>query len=117
MQTFKLCKCGIKIMSHKRRCEACKKLFKARKKESDKDYNALRRDKELNAFYHSKEWTRLRKAFIAENPFCVVCHQYAKIIDHIIPIKQGGAKLDENNLQSLCLACHNQKSSKERKLK
>ncbi|HEH4047605.1 TPA: HNH endonuclease, partial [Campylobacter jejuni] len=38
-----------------------------------------------------------------------------KIVDHIIPIKQGGKKLSEENLQSLCLACHNEKTKNELK--
>jgi 5-methylcytosine-specific restriction protein A len=33
----------------------------------------------------------------------------AEIADHIKPIKEGGARLDINNLQSLCRSCHNKK--------
>ncbi|MBT3205587.1 MAG: hypothetical protein HOB14_00275 [Gammaproteobacteria bacterium] len=35
-------------------------------------------------------------------------------VDHIIEIKDGGSQLDERNLQSLCHACHNAKTSCER---
>ena len=35
------------------------------------------------------------------------------MVDHIIPIKQGGAKYDQSNLQSLCWACHSRKSAEE----
>ncbi|USK87225.1 HNH endonuclease [Peribacillus asahii] len=37
----------------------------------------------------------------------------AQMVDHIVPIKRGGAQLDMNNLQSLCNACHNKKTANE----
>jgi 5-methylcytosine-specific restriction endonuclease McrA len=37
----------------------------------------------------------------------------AAMVDHIVPIRQGGAALDMNNLQSLCWSCHCAKSIKE----
>ncbi|MCK4787508.1 MAG: HNH endonuclease [Desulfobacteraceae bacterium] len=37
----------------------------------------------------------------------------AKVVDHITPIKQGGNKYDSDNLQSLCISCHNRKSVEE----
>jgi 5-methylcytosine-specific restriction endonuclease McrA len=37
----------------------------------------------------------------------------ATIVDHIVPIRQGGARLDINNLQSLCHSCHTIKSNEE----
>ena len=38
----------------------------------------------------------------------------AYAVDHITPIKDGGATLDERNLQSLCSPCHNSKTAQER---
>lgn len=34
----------------------------------------------------------------------------AECVDHIVPIKAGGARLDPRNLQSLCLACNSRKA-------
>lgn len=34
----------------------------------------------------------------------------ADVVDHIVPIKKGGAELDESNLQPLCHSCHNKKT-------
>lgn len=31
-------------------------------------------------------------------------------VDHIVPLRQGGARLDRSNLQSLCRPCHAQKT-------
>ena len=38
----------------------------------------------------------------------------AQMVDHVRPINEGGAALDLENLQSLCHACHNRKSGRER---
>lgn len=37
----------------------------------------------------------------------------ATVVDHVRPLKQGGAALDFRNLQSLCAACHGRKSIEE----
>jgi 5-methylcytosine-specific restriction protein A len=34
----------------------------------------------------------------------------AVLVDHIKPIRDGGAILDDDNLQSLCRACHDAKT-------
>ena len=70
-------------------------------------------------FYNSTMWRKVRSSFIADNPLCVQCQKKgiikpAKVVDHIIRIKDGGANLDKRNLQSLCARCHNSKSAKER---
>ena len=85
---------------------------------SNKTYNKYERDNFSKTFYNSKEWVEVRKKKIQLNPFCEECIKNgtivkASIIDHIIPIKQGGAKFDLKNLQSLCWSCHSRKSIKE----
>jgi 5-methylcytosine-specific restriction protein A len=49
---------------------------------------------------------------------CLHCEEEGKVVpadvvDHIKPIKQGGAKLSHNNIQSLCHSCHNKKTYEE----
>lgn len=63
-----------------------------------------------NPFYRSKEWREARKAFLEEHPICIKCGAKAEIVDHIVPIKRGGALLDESNFQPLCWSCHARKS-------
>ena len=72
-----------------------------------------------DTFYSQGRWKRVRKWHIAQQPLCVTCRAngitvIAKIVDHIVPIKRGGAPLDGSNLQSLCQACHNKKTASER---
>jgi 5-methylcytosine-specific restriction protein A len=49
---------------------------------------------------------------------CVACDSDevitpANVVDHVVPITNGGAKLEENNFQAMCTPCHNKKSAKE----
>lgn len=63
---------------------------------------------------YNKQWAALRQRFITTHPTCQ-CGQQATIVDHIIPITEGGKRLDWNNLQSLCTKCHAMKTHAERK--
>lgn len=77
-----------------------------------REYNESR--PERHRFYGTSQWRRLRDYYITRHPLCAECLRQglttpAVIVDHIIPIADGGAELDESNLQSLCAACHNRK--------
>ena len=70
-------------------------------------------------FYNSTKWKRLRKQKLNKNPLCEMCEKEgrvtpATVIDHIKPIRQGGAPLDINNLMSLFRSCHAKKSAKDK---
>jgi 5-methylcytosine-specific restriction protein A len=61
-------------------------------------------------------WQRLREAHLASEPLCRMCLQAGRItpavlVDHIVPINDGGAVLDDDNLQSLCRSCHDKKTA------
>ena len=69
-------------------------------------------------FYQSTAWRKLRNLKLEQCPFGEesqrrVITTLAQVVDHIIPINRGGAKLDMANLQSLCHPCHNRKSGIE----
>jgi 5-methylcytosine-specific restriction endonuclease McrA len=69
----------------------------------------------MRRFYSSANWQRIAKAQLARVPVCQGCEeQPATMVDHIIPIKQGGAMRERGNLQSLCVACHNAKTGAEK---
>ncbi|WP_200760466.1 HNH endonuclease [Effusibacillus dendaii] len=89
------------------------------RKQEHRSYKQRRTDKEEQAFYNSKEWRVLRSMKLRRDPLCEECQRQGRLIpavlvDHIQPIKQGGARLDMDNLQSLCRACHNAKTAAER---
>lgn len=84
-----------------------------------RDYERARRgfDSE-RGFYQSTAWRVVRAAFLREHPLCVHCQQRghvvaAVVVDHVQPLKQGGARFDWINLQSLCVSCHNSKTASE----
>jgi 5-methylcytosine-specific restriction protein A len=102
---------GCQATTHSRYCEK-------HKSEADQHYNRYQRDRTAQTFYESGAWRKLRQMKLRESPFCELCRTggtlvKATVVDHIIPIKQGGAPLDLENLQSLCNSCHSRKSTQE----
>jgi 5-methylcytosine-specific restriction protein A len=59
---------------------------------------------------YTSEWDKLRKAYIAKYPNCVVCGKKGSHVDHIISRPQGTD--DESNLQTLCWKHHSMKTAK-----
>lgn len=59
---------------------------------------------------YGHSWTRLRNVYIRNNPVCelkVKCTGAAAVeVDHKLSIANGGERLDESNLQSVCKRCH-----------
>ncbi len=83
---------------------------------SQKEYNQKKR--EGQEFYDSCRWRRLSRWHKKINPLCIVCKELGmitavQVTDHIISIKNGGDRLDNNNLQSLCNLHHAQKTAEE----
>jgi len=69
---------------------------------------------------YDRAWRQLRKAFIRAHPWCAdpdkihPSPQRASHVDHVVPIVEGGARLDRANCQSLCISCHSRKTAHER---
>lgn len=60
---------------------------------------------------YNNEWRKVRNAYFNDHPLCEDCEKRgrttpAREIHHIIPIENGGGRLDVDNLISLCSACH-----------
>ena len=88
------------------------------RKQGQKGYNRTKRKNQ--AFYDSPAWRKLSRLYRRLNPLCVDCKdkgiaKAVQIVDHVIPIEQGGERLSMDNLQSLCIPCHNTKTAEERK--
>lgn len=63
-----------------------------------------------NYFYSSARWRAFRSWFLKRNPVCN-CGAPATVVDHILPIEDGGAKLAAANCQPLCASCHGIKTA------
>ena len=68
--------------------------------------------------YNTTRWRKLRAAIIQANPSCKVCESLeevkeANVLDHIIPIKQGGAIWSKANFWPMCHQHQNRKSGME----
>lgn len=57
--------------------------------------------------YDSPAWRALRARVLREEPVCRLCGiNPSRDADHIIPVDQGGAPYDRDNVQGLCRPCH-----------
>jgi len=59
--------------------------------------------------------------YAKRHPLCEPCDAEGRVtpmqvVDHIIPLRAGGARLDERNLHSMCNACHAKKTERDRGL-
>lgn len=86
------------------------------KKQPRRGYQAERSPRKPTSdqgFYNSTQWRNTRRIHITKNPVCEVCEQPGNPVDHIVPVDQGGERLRNENLMTLCDSCHNRKSGME----
>ena len=88
------------------------------RREDNRIYNQYKRDVLSKTFYKTSQWLKIRKTKLQQSPICEECKKngtivVGKIVDHIVPIKQGGEPYDMDNLQTLCWSCHSRKSIQE----
>ena len=95
------------------------KLGQSIKANKAKQYDQTERDPEATAFYHSKQWTKVRDAVYARD---MATDQVTgdvlgdrKVVDHVIPLRLCTAKqaLDSSNLWVLSYRTHYRKTKLE----
>ena len=64
---------------------------------------------------YDHQWNKVRNEHLRHEPWCRSCRAAglrteATEVDHIKPLRSGGARLDHANLQSLCHPCHTAKT-------
>lgn len=101
-------------------CSVCKPIVEAEREarlresklEGNRRYNKTR-DPKYGRFYNSSDWRILSKTRLQHDGYkCVKCGKIASEVDHKKPIQTPEGwelRLDFDNLQSLCLDCHNEK--------
>lgn len=91
----------------------CKKHQGVVSSERNKRYDRQKRDKEMQKFYNSSRWKKVRKIKLSKDPLCERCLEMdrirpAEVVHHIKEAKDYPAlRVDLNNLMSVCTACHN----------
>lgn len=60
---------------------------------------------------YDHQWRKVRDAVLRDEPLCRFCADNgitmpANEVDHIVPIAEGGERLDRANLRPLCKPCH-----------
>ena len=85
--------------------------------EMTRHYDKNIRNKSADKFYHSSQWKKLRTLQLTKQPLCVICFVPGEVVDHIEEISDGGCVTCMDNLQTLCLPCHNIKTKKVAKLR
>ena len=96
------------------------KLPKSKPRHWIKKTAAHTRQIDNSKFYNSKQWRATRNYYIQMHPLCEECKRQKPeritsgyCVDRVKPITLGGHKTDTSNLQTLCRACHDKKSSQE----
>lgn len=119
-------RCGALIEYGATYCAVCEPIVKAERearlqesrRQADRRYNQ-RRDPKYVRFYNSSEWRILSRKRLQDDGYkCVKCGAIASEVDHIEPIQLPGGwdrRLDYDNLQSLCIDCHNEKHNRFKK--
>ena len=70
--------------------------------------------KAADPFYHSAEWTELRRTVIRmRGARCQDCGRTdgRLFADHVVELKDGGAALDPTNIRLRCGRCHTLKTN------
>ena len=64
-----------------------------------------------------RRWMSMREVVLIEEPVCKVCNRKPSAqVDHIIPISKGGTDV-RDNLQGICIKCHDAKTADDLGLK
>ena len=73
-------------------------------------FGSRRRKRKRPPHYYDSAWQMFSKRYLAGRPHCEWCGSDEDLtVDHIIPLRRGGAKFDPDNLQPLCRFCNREK--------
>jgi 5-methylcytosine-specific restriction enzyme A len=89
-----------------------------RKRDSDERRKNNPEYRQRRKLYNSKAWRVARVEFLSVNPWCEQCvsegrtNVFARHVDHIKAVVDGGAPLDPENFRGLCHSHHSQKTAR-----
>lgn len=112
---LKLCRKCKKVIKHPATyCDKCLPIINEKreqlKNEREKKYRNSK-DPKYRKFYNSNDWKLLKNKKMQDSKYqCERCKKLAVEVHHIKPIQteEGWVqRLDYDNLEALCLECHN----------
>lgn len=76
------------------------------------------RDADEIRFYNSSAWKNTRRAFLMRHPLCEHCEARGRltpsnVVDHRVPMKEGGDRWSFENMRALCVSCHNSLTARQ----
>ena len=74
------------------------------------------RGERMSEVHQWAAWKRARRSILHRDGWrCVKCGRAARLqVDHIVPVYMGGEEYAPDNLQTLCVGCHVEKTRAER---
>ena len=90
-------------------CEEHQAQHEMLRQENNRQYNRQRGSAASQGY--DADWHRARTAYIRSHPLCEICLQGGRVVPavlvhHLKPLREGGARLNPDNLQALCNDCH-----------
>lgn len=62
---------------------------------------------------YDREWRKVRlQILVRDESTCRWCGGYADTVDHLVPLHQGGARLDPTNLVAACRSCNSGRTAR-----
>lgn len=67
---------------------------------------------------YDSTWVKVRKTYLLQHPLCEECEKHGRVmpaaeVHHIVALRDGGARLDPDNLMAVCRACHQKFTQEE----
>ena len=116
VKTFCINGCTGKSVHGSRLCTKCHNEREVHNAEArqDAEHKRVRFEGTASERGYDWKWAKVSKYVRTNEPVCRHCkNAVASMVDHILPLKQGGARLALNNLQPLCHSCHAIKTAKD----
>lgn len=116
-------RCGNLIPYGSPYCTKCTPIVEAEREEKRAEYNKASnkrynktRDPKYGRFYNSLAWRTLSLKYIQDKGYkCEECGSIASEVHHKKPIQTPEGwdlRLDINNLELVCLSCHNKRHNR-----
>ncbi len=88
-------------------------------KTNKRDYSRPQQDTRESSSQRGYDglWQRFRAVYLRQHPICVHCTRegrttLANEVHHIQALRDGGARLDPDNVEGLCKSCHSKETKK-----